>query len=61
MEHRCQNGDVVAVYEDGMHMDDGQVEERLAGMFLMISMYDTMYVERFESLMIMCDMCWMQR
>ena len=49
MEHRCQNGDVVAVYEDGMHMDDGQVEERLAGMFSYDIYDDTMYVERFES------------
>jgi len=37
------------VYEDGMHMDDGQVEERLAGMFSYDIYDDTMYVERFES------------
>ena len=48
-EHRCQNGDVVAVYEDGMRMDDGQVEERLAGLFSYDIYDDTMYVERFES------------
>lgn len=49
MEHQCQNGDVVAVFEDGMRMDDGQVEERLAGMFSYDVYDDTMYVERFES------------
>lgn len=49
LEHTCQNGGVVAVFEDGMHMDDGQVEERLAGMFSYDVYDDTMYVERFES------------
>ena len=48
-EHRCQNGGVIAVYEDGMHMEDGQVEERLAGLFAYDIYDDTMYVERFES------------
>lgn len=49
LEHTCQNGGVVAVYEDGMHMDDGQVEARLAGIFAYDIYDDTMYVERFES------------
>lgn len=49
LEHQCQNGDVVAVYEDGMRMEDGQVEERLAGLFSYDIYDDTMYVERFES------------
>lgn len=48
-EHICQNGGVIAVYEDGMRMEDGQVEERLAGLFAYDVFDDTMYVERFES------------
>lgn len=48
-EHICQNGGVVAVYEDGMRLEDGQVEERLAGLFSYDVYDDTMYVERFES------------
>ncbi len=49
MEHTCQNGGVIAVYEDGMRMEDGQAEERLAGLFAYDVYDDTMYVERFES------------
>lgn len=48
-EHICQNGGVIAVYEDGMRMEDGQAEERLAGLFSYDIYDDTMYVERFES------------
>lgn len=49
MEHTCQNGGVIAVYEDGMRMENGQVGERLAGLFSYDIFDDTMYVDRFES------------
>lgn len=49
MEHRCQNGGVIAVYEDGKRLEDGMIEERLAGLFSYDVYDDTMYVERFES------------